>query len=105
MTIPFIDLAAQQRRRPEIEARLNKVLDHGRYIMGSEEDMEAALATLKCETHNILFIWHGCADTWSFGTGSKARRWGDCASFTFAASAEAIAVLGAVCFAEVGNEF
>ena len=37
MSIPFIDLAAQQKRlRPEIEARLNKVLDHGGYIMGAE---------------------------------------------------------------------
>ena len=37
MTMPFIDLAAQQKRlRGEIEARLNAVLDHGGYIMGAE---------------------------------------------------------------------
>ena len=44
MSIPFIDLATQQKRlRSEIEARLNKVLDHGGYIMGAEvAELEAS---------------------------------------------------------------
>ena len=44
MTMPFIDLTAQQKRlRGEIEARLNAVLDHGGYIMGAEvAELEAA---------------------------------------------------------------
>ena len=42
--ISFIDLKAQQRRiRGRIEARLQAVLDHGRYIQGPEvEELEAA---------------------------------------------------------------
>lgn len=44
--IAFIDLKAQQRRiRARIEARLQAVLDHGRYIAGPEiEELEALLA-------------------------------------------------------------
>lgn len=44
--ISFIDLKAQQRRiRPAIEARLQKVLDHGRYIAGPEiTELEEVLA-------------------------------------------------------------
>lgn len=44
--IAFIDLKAQQRRiRPRIEARLQAVLDHGRYVAGPEiEELEALLA-------------------------------------------------------------
>ena len=44
--IPFIDLAAQQARiRPEIDAALAKILDHGQYIMGPEVSaLEADLA-------------------------------------------------------------
>ncbi|MGE0182701.1 MAG: DegT/DnrJ/EryC1/StrS family aminotransferase [Parvularculaceae bacterium] len=44
--ISFIDLKAQQRRiRSRIEARLQAVLDHGRYIAGPEiEELEALLA-------------------------------------------------------------
>ena len=44
--IAFIDLRAQQRRiRPAIESRLQKVLDHGRYIAGPEiEELEELLA-------------------------------------------------------------
>lgn len=44
--IAFIDLVAQQRRiRPAIEKRLQKVLDHGRYIAGPEiDELEETLA-------------------------------------------------------------
>ena len=44
--IAFIDLKAQQRRiRARVEARLQAVLDHGRYIAGPEiEEFEALLA-------------------------------------------------------------
>ncbi|MCK4765801.1 MAG: DegT/DnrJ/EryC1/StrS family aminotransferase [Candidatus Aminicenantes bacterium] len=42
----FIDLAAQQKKiRAKIEANINKVLDHGRYIMGPEiKELEEKLA-------------------------------------------------------------
>ena len=44
--IAFVDLKSQQRRiRARIEARLQAVLDHGRYIAGPEiEELEALLA-------------------------------------------------------------
>ncbi len=44
--IAFIDLKAQQRRiRARVEARLQAVLDHGRYIAGPEiDELEALLA-------------------------------------------------------------
>lgn len=44
--IPFIDLAAQQQRiRPQIDAAVKRVLDHGQYIMGPEvKEFEQKLA-------------------------------------------------------------
>ena len=105
MTIPFIDLAAQQRRlRPEIEARLNKVLNHGGYIMGPEVgELEANLCkrlnvkhTISCSSGTDALILG------LLGLGVKPGDGVIVPSFTFAASAEAIAVLGAVpIFAEV----
>ena len=105
MTVPFIDLATQQRRlRPEIDARLNKVLDHGRYIMGPEVDeLEANLCkrlnvkhTISCSSGTDALILG------LLGLGVKPGEGVIVPSFTFAASAEAIAVLGAVpIFAEV----
>ena len=55
MTMPFIDLAAQQKRlRGEIEARLNTVLDHGGYIMGAEvAELEAAFCDRLGVKHTI----------------------------------------------------
>ncbi|MEC7705640.1 MAG: DegT/DnrJ/EryC1/StrS family aminotransferase, partial [Pseudomonadota bacterium] len=55
MTVPFIDLATQLTRlRPEIDARLDKVLDHGRYIMGPEVDeLEANLCKRLTVKHTI----------------------------------------------------
>ena len=46
MMIPFIDLAAQQRRlKAQIDAGIAKVLDHGQYILGPEVDeLEERLA-------------------------------------------------------------
>ena len=105
MTVPFIDLATQQTRlRPEIDARLNNVLDHGRYIMGPEVDeLEANLCkrlnvkhTISCSSGTDALILG------LLGLGVKPGEGVIVPSFTFAASAEAIAVLGAVpIFAEV----
>ena len=55
MTVHFIDLATQQRRlRPEIDARLNKVLEHGQYIMGPEiNELEANLCNRLNVKHTI----------------------------------------------------
>ena len=53
--IPFIDLAAQQARiRPQIDAALAKILDHGQYIMGPEvAALEADLAAFSGNKHVI----------------------------------------------------
>ncbi|MGB0810603.1 MAG: aminotransferase class I/II-fold pyridoxal phosphate-dependent enzyme, partial [Candidatus Puniceispirillaceae bacterium] len=103
--MPFIDLTAQQKRlRGEIEARLNAVLDHGGYIMGAEvAELEAAFCdrlgvkhTISCSSGTDALILG------LLGLGVKPGDGVIVPSFTFAASAEAIAVLGAVpVFAEV----
>ncbi|MEZ5179673.1 MAG: DegT/DnrJ/EryC1/StrS family aminotransferase [Acidimicrobiales bacterium] len=94
----FIDLAAQQERiRPEVDAALARVLDHGRYIMGPEvAELEGALAE---------FV--GAGEVVSCASGTDAlvmallvRGAGPghavfVPSFTFAATAEAVALLGA----------
>ena len=97
--IPFIDLAAQQARiRPQIDAALAKILDHGQYIMGPEVSaLEADLAAFSQNKHVI-----SC----SSGTdalmlalmayGLKPRQAVIVPSFTFAASAEVLPCLGAV---------
>ena len=103
--LPFIDLAAQQAQiRPQIEAAITRVLDHGQYIMGAEVDaLEDALADFTGARHAI---------TTSSGTdalmlclmalGVKAGDAVIVPSFSFAASAEVLPCLGAVpIFAEV----
>lgn len=95
----FIDLAAQQKRiRRQIEERLRAVLDHGQYIMGPEIGMfESKLASYTGTKHAI-----SCSSgtdallmaLMAYGVGP-----GDAVvttPFTFVATAEAVALLGAV---------
>lgn len=94
----FIDLAAQQARlRPEIDAAIARVLDHGRYIMGPEvAELESALAAFSGAEHVVT-----CAS----GTDALVMALmvhgigpGDAVfvpTFTFAATAECVALLGA----------
>ena len=106
--IPFIDLAAQQKRlRTEIDQRLARVLDHGAYIMGPEvTELEAELAS-----------WAGCREVVSCSSGTDALLLALMAlglkpgegvlvpSFTFTASAEVMPMLGAIpIFAEVEED-
>lgn len=106
--IPFIDLAAQQKRlRAEIDQRLARVLDHGAYIMGPEvAELEAELAS-----------WAGCGEVVSCSSGTDALLLALMAlglkpgegvivpSFTFTASAEVMPMLGAIpIFAEVEED-
>jgi dTDP-4-amino-4,6-dideoxygalactose transaminase len=103
--ISFIDLAAQQQRiRSDIDARIAKVLDHGQYIMGPEvAELEAELASyakakhvISCSSGTDALILALIAFGLRPGQGVIVP------SFTFAASAEAIAVLGAIpVFAEI----
>lgn len=46
MTIPFIDLKAQyQALKPQIQSRIEAVLNHGQYILGPEvAELEGRLA-------------------------------------------------------------
>lgn len=95
----FIDLAAQQRRvRHEIEARIRRVLDHGQYIMGPEvRELEAQLADYVGVKHAL-----SCAsgtDALLLALMAQGVGPGDAVfttPFTFMATAEVIALLGAV---------
>jgi UDP-2-acetamido-2-deoxy-ribo-hexuluronate aminotransferase len=98
MTIPFIDLKTQYLAlKPEIQARIDAVLEHGQYIMGPEvKELEDKLATYTGAKHCIT-----CA------SGTEALlmslmaldiRPGDeiiTTPFTFVATAEVMVLLGA----------
>jgi dTDP-4-amino-4,6-dideoxygalactose transaminase len=96
--VQFIDLAAQQRPiRERIDAAIARVLDHGRYIMGPEvAQLEEALATWAGVPHVV-----SCAsgtDALVLALLARGVGPGDAVcvpSFTFAATAEAVALLGA----------
>ncbi|TCP10740.1 UDP-2-acetamido-2-deoxy-ribo-hexuluronate aminotransferase [Crenobacter luteus] len=94
----FIDLKTQyQHLKPEIDARIHAVLDHGQYIMGPEvAELEAALAAYVGVKHAI-----GVADgttallialmALGVGHGDEVIT----TPFTFIATGEMIALLGA----------
>jgi len=98
MGIDFIDLKAQQRRlKDEIDAGIAKVLAEGRYIMGPEvKAFEAELAAFGEAKRAI-----GCANgtdalilplmAWGISHGDAVF----CPSFTYCATAEIVALLGA----------
>jgi dTDP-4-amino-4,6-dideoxygalactose transaminase len=98
MSIAFIDLAAQQRRiRPQIDAAIARVLEHGAYVMGPEvEAFETALAAFG-EAELALSCANGTDAialplmAWDIGPGDAVF----CPSFTFAATAEVIPWFGA----------
>ena len=98
MSIAFIDLAAQQRRiRPQLDAAIARVLDHGAYVMGPEvRQFEAELAAFAGAGHCVscangtdaiaLPLW-----AWRVGPGDAVF----CPSFTFAATGEVVPWTGA----------
>lgn len=96
--IPFIDLAAQQARiRDRVEAAMRRTLDHGAYIFGPElGELETKLSEFCGARHSI-----GCSNgTDALALVLMAKNVGPgqavfCPSFTFAATAEVIAWLGA----------
>ncbi len=97
-TIQFIDLKAQlELIRPEIDAAIKRVLDHGMFIMGPEVyELEKQLAAFCGVKHAIT-----CANgTDALGLGLMAKNVGIndaifVPSFTFAATAEVVAWVGA----------
>ena len=96
--IPFIDLKAQQARlRSDIDQRIAAVMDHGAYIMGPEvKELEAALGRWSQAKH-VISCSSGTDALILALLGMKLRPGQGviCPSFTFAATAEAMAVLGA----------
>lgn len=96
--IPFIDLASQQKRiRPQLEAALHRVLDHGGYIMGPEVyELERQLSAF-CGARHTLSCSNG-TDAIALLLRAKNVGPGDAIfvpSFTFAATAEVVAWMGA----------
>lgn len=97
----FIDLAAQQRQiRASLDAAIGRVLDHGQYIMGPEVgELEAQLRDFTGANHALT-----CANgtdalslvlmAWGVGPGDAVF----VPSFTYIATAEAAAQLGATPF-------
>lgn len=96
--IDFIDLAAQQKRiRTKIDAAITNVLDSGSYIMGKEVgELEKQLAEFAGAKH-CLSCSSG-TDALALVLMARGVKAGDAVfvpSFTFAASAEVVAFLGA----------
>lgn len=97
----FIDLAAQQRLiRPKIDLAIKSVLDHGQYIMGPEvKTFESNLRQFTGSKH-VLTCANGTDAltlvlmAWGVGPGDAVF----VPSFTYVASAEAPALLGATPF-------
>ncbi|OJW47959.1 MAG: aminotransferase DegT [Alphaproteobacteria bacterium 41-28] len=103
--IPFIDLSLQQRRiRSQLEAAMLRVLDHGGYIMGPEVyELERQLSAF-CGARHTLSCSNG-TDAIALIMRAKNVGPGDAVfvpSFTFAATAEVVAWMGAtVVFVDV----
>src|SRR5436190_9469823 len=96
--IPFIDIAAQRRRLgARIDEAVARVLDHCQFIMGPEVGaLEAALSAF-CGARHTISVASG-TDALLMILMAKGLGQGDavlCPSFTFAATAEAVALLGA----------
>ncbi len=97
-SVEFIDLKAQQRRLGDrIPKAIQRVLDHGRYILGPEVwELEQQLARFSGARHVI-----SCAsgtDALVMALLAKGAGPGDAVfipAFTFVATAEAVALLGA----------
>jgi dTDP-4-amino-4,6-dideoxygalactose transaminase len=96
--IPFVDLKAQYRRlKPSIDARIHKVLEHGRFILGPEV----------LEFEQALSRFAGAREAVSVASGTEALRLplmaaeigtGDAVflpDFTFTATAEVVVTAGA----------
>jgi dTDP-4-amino-4,6-dideoxygalactose transaminase len=106
--IPFVDLAAQRARLGgAIEAAMLRVVAHGAYIMGPEvARLEAELSAF-CGAPDVVTCANG-TDALAMVLMAKGVGPGDavfCPSFTFAATAEAVAWVGATpVFVDVEEE-
>jgi len=98
MQIPFVDLKAQYARlKPEISTRIQRVLDHGQYIMGPEvAEFEAALANYSGARHAVGLS--SGSDALLVPLVAAGIGVGDAVflpSFTFTATAEMVLLVGA----------
>lgn len=98
MNIPFIDLKTQyQTLKPQIQARIDAVLEHGQYIMGPEvQELEDKLMAFTGSKHCVTCASGTEALLMSLmalgvGPGDEVVT----TPFTFAATAEVIVLLGA----------
>ena len=106
--LAFIDLAAQQARiRPELDKAIARVLEHGKYIMGPEvrtfeQDLTAfsgAAHAVSCSSGTDALLMVLMAQ--DIGPGDAVI----CPAFTFTATPEVIALLGATpVFADVRED-
>lgn len=98
MSIPFIDLKTQyQALKPQIQARINTVLEHGQYIMGPEvKELEDKLAAYTGAKHCITVA--SGTEALLISLMALGVQPGDeiiTTPFTFVATAEVIVLLGA----------
>jgi UDP-2-acetamido-2-deoxy-ribo-hexuluronate aminotransferase len=98
MSIPFIDLKTQyQSLKPQIQARIDAVLEHGQYIMGPEvRELEDKLAAYTGAQHCITVA--SGTEALLISLMALGIQPGDeiiTTPFTFAATAEVIVLLGA----------
>jgi dTDP-4-amino-4,6-dideoxygalactose transaminase len=104
-SIQFIDLAAQQEHLGDrIDKAIRRVLDHGQYILGPEvQELESQLAAY-CGVRNAITCASG-TDALLMALLAKGIGPGDAVvvpTFTFAATAEVVALVGATpVFADV----
>src|SRR5918998_6580453 len=96
--IPFIDLAAQRRRLGKaVEGAVLKVVDHCGFVMGPEVGALEADLSAFCGARHALSCANG-TDALGLILMAKGVKPGDavfCPSFTFAATAEVVAWMGA----------
>ncbi|HEY2535250.1 MAG TPA: DegT/DnrJ/EryC1/StrS aminotransferase family protein, partial [Xanthobacteraceae bacterium] len=97
-TLPFIDVAAQRRRLGnDLDNAIARVLEHGQFILGPEVRLlESDLARF-CGAKEVIACANG-TDALGLILMAKNVKPGDaiiCPSFTFAATAEVVAWLGA----------
>ena len=96
--LSFIDLQAQRRGLGDrIDRAIARVLEHGRYILGPEvAELERQLAAF-CGARHVIGCSNG-TDALVLALRAKGVKPGDAVlvpSFTFAATAEAVALVGA----------
>jgi len=98
MSIPFIDLKAQYKSlQPQIQERINRVLEHGQYIMGPEvKELEDKLQAYTGAKHCITVA--SGTEALLISLMALGIQPGDeiiTTPFTFVATAEVIVLLGA----------